>query len=35
MKKYEYTYQNNCFNAKLSSLLDKKRTIMDIDCFLN
>ena len=34
MKKYEYTYQNNCFNAKLSNLLDKKRTIIDIDCFL-
>ena len=34
MKKYEYTYQNNCFNAKLSNLLDKKRTIIDVDCFL-
>lgn len=34
MKKYEYTYQNNCFNAKLSNLLDKKRTIIDIDCLL-
>jgi|DEB0MinimDraft_12_1074336.scaffolds.fasta_scaffold140137_2 hypothetical protein len=34
MKDYKYTYQNNCFNAKLSNLLDKKRTIIDIDCLL-
>lgn len=34
MKEYEYNYQNNCFNAKLSNLLDRKRTIMDIDCLL-
>ena len=36
MNKFNYKkdYQNNCFNAKLSSLLDKKRSIMDIDCFL-
>tara|TARA_R110002072_G_scaffold292250_1_gene460785 strand:- start:42 stop:503 length:462 start_codon:yes stop_codon:yes gene_type:complete len=36
MEKFNYdtNYQNNCFNAKLSQLLDKKRTIMDIDCFL-
>lgn len=36
MNNYDYKkdYQNNAFNAKISSLLDKKRTIMDIDCFL-
>lgn len=36
MKKYEYKkgYQNNAFNAKISSLLDRNRTIMDVDCFL-
>ena len=36
MEKFNYNekYQNNCFNAKLSQVLDKKRTIMDIDCFL-
>lgn len=37
MKDYNHIkgYHNNPFNAKLSSILDDKRTIVDIDCVLS
>lgn len=32
--KFNKNYHNNVFSAKLSSILDKKRSIMDIDTYL-